>query len=141
MIWLFYLIPLAGFIVLGYFTFREFKKYKRISKTGFKTEGTVTRVDTEMAGNSNEISSYNTDIYIGFSTREGKEYNTMLESFFRFSFRNKEKITIYYNPDNPKEITPSGTWLTIRFIILWIVSIPFILVVTALLMAVFTAFR
>lgn len=141
MIWLFYLIPVIGIVVFGYFTIREFKKYGKISKTGIKTEGTVSKVDTEYAGNEDGDRTSAADIYISYETRSGKKYETMLDTFFRFGFRKKEKITIYYNPDNPREITPSGTWLAVRFAILWILFIPFILIITAILIMMFSVFR
>lgn len=105
------------FVALGFFIWNDTKNFM---KNAIKTEATITRINERYHGDGD--SDY--DVYVSYFV-DGNSYNEELNTY-NSSMREGKKITIYYNPDNPKEIMSSDS--SIIVIIFLIIGGVFVLI-------------
>lgn len=105
------------FVALGLFIWNDTKNFM---KNAIKTEATIERINERYHGDGD--SDY--DVYVSYFV-DGESYTEELNTY-NSSMREGKKITIYYNPDNPKEIISSDS--SIIVIIFLIIGGVFVLI-------------
>lgn len=89
-----FLIAGIGMIVGGIYIQNENNKFMKTAK---ETTATITRIDVSYDFNEDS----NHDVYVEYAVK-GKRYTGRLNEYNSGMYEGKN-ITIYYNPDNPKD--------------------------------------
>lgn len=84
-------------IVIFALLFSNWNDTKNFMKNAIKTEATITKIDEKHHGGDTDYL-----VYVSYYV-DGKSYNEELNSYSS-SMREGNKVTIYYNPNNPSEI-------------------------------------
>ncbi len=71
----------------------------KYAKTALTTEATITKIDSYFSGTDDNEKDYN--VYITYKVRD-KEYNGELREYYS-GMREGQKVTIYYNPEDPSD--------------------------------------
>ena len=109
------LTVLFGIIFAGVGVFMAF-----INGKGFKeTEAVITEVREIYEGTDEDGPNYRYEVFVKF-TAGGKEYNTKSD-YYQAGYVEGKTIKVFYNPENPNEVTGNSKGLGIAFMIAGVV--------------------